>query len=182
MNYHKIDECSISNGIGIRTVLWVSGCTHHCAKCHNPETWDFSSGQLFDTQAKNHLYDCLSKPYVHGITLSGGDPIVDNNLHDVYELIVDIQIRFPNKTIWLYTGYTLHDSDFGEINGLRINAEQDYYWYYIIQHCDIIVDGEYIEELRDLTLPFRGSSNQRIIDVHKSLKQRRIALWGNTNE
>lgn len=182
MNYHKIDLCSISNGIGIRTVLWVSGCSHHCFNCQNPETHDVNSGRPFDDKAQTELFDYLSKPYIDGITFSGGDPLHDNNLRIVYLLIEEIKKHFPNKTIWLYTGYTLSDCDFHGVNGMNCNCNEDFYWYKIIESCDVIVDGEYKDNLRDITLQFRGSSNQRLIDVKKSMQTGHIVLWGDTNE
>lgn len=182
MNYHKIDPCSISNGIGIRTVLWVSGCSHHCFNCQNPETHDVNSGRPFDDKAQTELFDYLSKPYIDGITFSGGDPLYDNNLRCICALIVEIRKIFPNKTIWLYTGYTLSDCDFHGVNGMNCNCNEDVYWYQIIKSCDVIVDGDYKDELRDITLQFRGSSNQRLIDVKKTIKVGHIVLWGDTNE
>ena len=174
MYYHKISKDNIANGLGIRTVLWVSGCSHHCKGCHNPQTWDANSGKIFDNQARATLFENLAKPYVHGITFSGGDPLFHNNLHDIYNLINEIRKKYPNKTIWLYTGYTLSDCDFHYINSMMLNGDEDVWWYNIIQSCDVIVDGEYVEELRDITLPFRGSSNQRIIDVKRSLQESKI--------
>lgn len=169
MNYHKIDKCSISNGIGIRTVLWVSGCDHHCKGCHNPETWDCNSGKPFDESAKAELFENLSKPYIDGITYSGGDPLHWANYSDIISLAKEIRERFPDKTQWLYTGYTFECLT--QYNDSRDN---------IFDYIDVLVDGEYVEEARDITLPFRGSSNQRLIDVDKS-KQVGLSkpiLWG----
>lgn len=188
MNYHKIDPCSISNGIRVRTVLWVSGCSHNCFNCQNPETHDINSGKPFDDKAQTELFDCLSKPYIDGITLSGGDPLMYENLPDVYDIVTNIKNQFPDKTIWLYTGFTLScgvdsngslvgdfaDADTGWDNGLLRNQ--------IIRKCDVIVDGEYKDELRDITLQFRGSSNQRLIDVKKTINAGRIVLWGDASE
>ena len=162
MYYHKIDKCSISNGLGIRTVLWVSGCSHCCRNCHNPQTWIGDSGKLFDDKAKAELFENLSKPYVHGITFSGGDPLYPTNRKEVTHLSNEIHSLFPNKNQWLYTGYTWEEI---VTDSIMRNAIQD---------IDIVVDGEYVEELRDITLPFRGSSNQRIIDVKHSLQENKI--------
>lgn len=172
MNYIQIDKSSISNGPGVRVVLWVSGCTLHCKGCQNQESWDFNAGKLFDKDAKQEIFDILNKPYVHGITISGGHPLEYENLPYVYDLIKDIKTNFPEKDIWLYTGYTLSINNFDTTvdicldNGLLKN--------YILAMCDVVVDGPYIEEQRDITLKFRGSYNQRLIDVQETLKQGKI--------
>lgn len=148
MNYHEIEKCSISNGTGFRTVLYVSGCSLHCKGCFNSETWDENSGKLFDDDAKQELFESLNHPYVKGLTLTGGHPLEPYNLKDVVELMKEIKERFPDKDIWVYTGYTF---------SVVKNKMPD-----VLQYADVIVDGRYIEELRDITLKFRGSSNQRI--------------------
>ena len=172
MNYHKIEKTSVANGTGIRVVLWCSGCRIGCKNCHNPETWDFNSGNMFDIKAKQELFDALNKPYIKGITFSGGHPLEYENLPDVYDLIKEIRTKFPDKDVWLYTGYTLSINDFDTTadicfdNGLLKN--------YILAMCDVVVDGPYIEAQRDITLKFRGSKNQRLIDVKETLKQGKI--------
>ena len=175
VNCMQIDKASISNGTGVRVVLWCTGCTRKCKGCFNPETWDFNAGQYFDKNAKEYLFEQLGKPYIKGITFSGGHPLEYENLPDVYDLIKEIKTKFPNKDIWLYTGYELSISDFDTSvdicwdNGLLRN--------YILSMCDVVVDGPYIEEQRDLTLAFRGSKNQRIIDVKETLRQNQIVLY-----
>lgn len=175
MNYLKIDKTSISNGPGVRVVLWVSGCSIHCKGCQNPESWDMNAGQIFDKVAKNELFEALSKSYINGLTLSGGHPLEYNNLPDVYNLIKECRQRFPQKNIWLYTGYKLSKNDFDTTvdicwdNGLLRN--------YILAMCDVVVDGPYIEEQRDITLKFRGSSNQRLIDAKKTIAAGEIVLF-----
>ena len=164
MNYHKIEKTSIANGPGVRVVLWVSGCSLHCKGCHNPSTWDFSSGKLFDETAKQELFKTLSKPYIQGITFSGGHPLERENQEEVYALCKEIKNKYPTKDIWLYTGYTY---DF--IVGKKALD--------IIALCDVVVDGPYIEEQRDITLPFRGSKNQRLIDVRETIKQNQIVQY-----
>lgn len=172
MNYIKISKCDIANGTGIRVVFWASGCSLHCKGCHNPETWDFNSGKPFDDNAKQKLFDALNKPWVKGITFSGGHPLEYENLPDIYNIVKEVKEKFPNKDVWLYTGYTLSINDFdtsvdiGWDNGLLRN--------YILAMCDVVVDGPYIEEQRDVSLPFRGSKNQRLIDVKKTLEQNKI--------
>ncbi len=174
MNYLGISKCSIADGTGVRVVLWVSGCNIHCDNCHNPESWDFNAGKLFDNSAKEELFNALSKPWVQGLTLSGGHPLEYENLPVVYDIVKEEKEKFPNKDIWLYTGYTLSINDFntsvdiGWDNGLLRN--------YILAMCDTVVDGPYIESLRDISLKFRGSSNQRLIDVRETIKQNQIIL------
>ena len=145
MNYLGIDKASINNGPGVRVVLWVSGCTLHCKGCQNPESWDFCAGKF-----------------------SGGNPIERKNIGCVLSLITEIKERFPNKDIWLYTGLTVDIEDFAQSScDMIINNE-------ILRRCDVVVDGPYIEEQRDITLKFRGSRNQRLIDVKETLKQGKI--------
>lgn len=154
MNYHKIEKTSIANGEGIRVVLWISGCSLQCRGCHNPETWNINSGKPFDENAKNELFEALDKPYIQGITFSGGHPLEDENLLDVYNLLAEIRKRFPEKDVWLYTGYKLEHI-------LNPDTNSDYRKR-IVDMCDVVVDGRYIESLRDITLRFRGSSNQNV--------------------
>lgn len=172
MNYHNITYPDMNNGDGLRVVLWLSGCDHHCKGCQNPQTWNPDSGIKFDEKAFNELFDELSKDYISGLTLSGGDPLHKDNVNEVLHLLHKIRILFPTKTIWLYTGYTWEEIlktyyTIGDINYIR---------YSILYQCDVLVDGEYKEELRDITLPWIGSSNQRVIDVQKSLKFNKIIL------
>lgn len=175
MNYHKIEKTSIANGIGVRVVLWVSGCTLRCKGCQNPNTWSFESGKLFDEEAKKELFDSLNKSYIQGITFSGGHPLEYNNLPEIFNLVKEVRENYPQKDIWLYTGYDLSIRDF--------NTEVDVCWdngllrNYILAMCDVVVDGAYVEELKDITLKWRGSSNQRVIDVKKTLENNAIILY-----
>ncbi|MBQ2397770.1 MAG: anaerobic ribonucleoside-triphosphate reductase activating protein [Bacteroidales bacterium] len=174
MNYQKIEKNSIANGKGIRVVLWISGCSLHCKGCHNPETWDFNSGKPFDMAAEKELYKYLSNPYVQGITFSGGHPLEYENLPVVYKIIQNIKEKYPMKDIWLYTGLTLNADDFviKDTFGKKSLLKNS-----ILANCDVVVDGKYEKELQDLSLPFRGSSNQRIIDVAKTIENRKIVLY-----
>jgi anaerobic ribonucleoside-triphosphate reductase activating protein len=172
MNYLGIDKASISNGPGVRVVLWVSGCSLHCKGCQNPESWDFYAGKLFDETAKQELFSALDKQYVRGITLSGGHPLEYENLPAIYDLTKEIKAKYPNKDIWLYTGYVLSISDFDQ--SVDIGFDNSLLRNYILTMCDVVVDGPYIEEQRDITLAFCGSKNQRIIDVQKSLKTNEV--------
>ena len=165
MNYEKIDKCSVSNGAGVRTVLWVSGCDVHCHNCHNPQTWDFNSGISFtDDTMQEILYD-LSKPYIKGLTLSGGHPLDPHNAPKVLEIVKRVKMVFPNKDIWIYSGYVWE------------NIIKDETLREILKYTDVLIDGAYVDELRDISLAFRGSSNQRIIDVEKSLIENKVILW-----
>ena len=165
MNYEKIDKCSVSNGTGIRTVLWVSGCDIHCRNCQNPQTWDFNSGIPFtDDTMQELLYD-LSKPYIKGCTLSGGHPLDPHNAPEVLKIVKRVKMVFPNKDIWIYSGYEWE------------NIIKDETLREILKYTDVLVDGAYVDELRDISLPFRGSSNQRIIDVKKTLEKNEVVLW-----
>ena len=172
MNYLGIDRTSISNGPGVRTTLWVSGCTCRCDRCQNPESWDFNAGMLFDEEAKRKLFTALDKPYIQGITLSGGHPLENKNVEEVYLLIKEIKEKFPTKDIWLYTGYTWEQ--IFPIVCLDIFNVNNMYRKAVAEMCDVVVDGPYIEEQRDITLKFRGSKNQRLIDVKETLKQGKI--------
>ena len=162
MNYHKIEKTSIANGEGIRVVLWVSGCSLHCKGCHNPETWNPNSGKPFNLEAKNELFEALDKSYIQGITFSGGNPL--DSFPEVFALCKEIKEKFPSKDIWLYSGYT-----YEEINQALMGM--------ILEYVDILVDGKYIKEQRDLRLKWRGSHNQRVIDVQKTLKENKIVLY-----
>ena len=158
MYYHKIEKSSIANGTGIRVVLWCSGCRLHCKGCHNPQTWDLNSGKLFDESAKKEVLQALNHSYIQGITLSGGHPLEPENLNVICDLIKTIRESLPDKDIWLYTGYTKEAID---------NSHSDI-MKKIIYSVDVLVDGPYIEEKRDIChTPFRGSTNQRIIYINK---------------
>ena len=165
MNYEKIDKCSVSNGLGVRTVLWISGCNVHCKNCHNQSTWDFNSGIPFTEETMQEILYDLSKPYIKGLTLSGGHPLDPHNAPKVLEIVKRVKMVFPNKDIWIYSGYVWED------------IIKDETLREILKYTDILVDGAYVDELRDISLAFRGSSNQRIISVKKSLTENKVILW-----
>lgn len=162
MRYHNITKDDMLNGDGLRVVLWVAGCTHACKNCHNPITWDINGGIEFDEEAERELFGALNKPYISGITFSGGDPLHPQNRAEVARLIKKVREKFPQKTIWLYTGYLWE-----EIKG------EEY-----IKLTDVVVDGEFVEELKDEKLHWKGSSNQRVIDVKKTLETGDVVLHG----
>lgn len=168
MNYMQIYKTSISNGLGVRTVLWCAGCNIKCKNCFNPETWDFNAGKMFDDKAKQYLFEQLNKPYIKGLTLSGGHPLAYENLPDVYDVVKEVKEKFSQKDIWLYTGYALTITDFD--TSIDCGFDNAAIRNYILAMCDVVVDGPYIDEQRDVTLAFRGSKNQRIIDVKETLK------------
>lgn len=181
MNYLKIEHEDVCNGTGLRVVLWLSGCSHHCYNCQNPQTWNPNSGIPFDESAKQEIFNELSKDYISGITFSGGDPLHENNLDEVLKLVQEIRISFPEKTIWLYSGYNfdLLNSKYNEYKytSFAANADEWLTRWEIISNVDVLVDGEYIDEQKDLTLKFRGSKNQRVIDVQQTLKQGKVVLY-----
>lgn len=181
MNYLKIDHEDVCNGDGLRVVLWVAGCSHGCSECQNPQTWDPKSGILFDKSALNEIFEELEKPYISGITLSGGDPLYVQNLDTILYLIYNIKKKFPTKTIWLYTGFTFNElmDNYKSYRQTPFEYRDDEWLerWEIIRRCDVLVDGPYIKEQRDITLKWRGSSNQRVIDVQETLKQGRIVLY-----
>lgn len=160
MRYHNITKDDMLNGDGLRVVLWVAGCNHGCKGCQNPITWDPNGGLLFDEEAKQEIFDELRQSYVSGITFSGGDPLHPANVQGVTELAKEIRETFPDKTIWLYTGFLWE-----EITQLEM-----------VKYLDVVVDGEFKIELLDTLLHWKGSSNQRVIDVKKSLQENEVVL------
>ena len=155
MRYHNITKDDMLNGDGLRVVLWLAGCTHCCKECQNPITWDPDGGLPFDDEAKQEIFEQLDKPYIDGITFSGGDPLHSANRLDVRELMKEIKKKYPSKTIWMYTG----------------DSWEDILHYPMMNYVDVLVDGEFKIDLKDTKLLWKGSSNQRVIDVRASLKQ-----------
>lgn len=151
--------------------------TMHCRGCQNPGTWNRYSGNLFDEEAKKELFEALDKPYIQGITFSGGHPLEEYNLNDVYILMKEVKERFPDKDIWLYTGLTF-DNMLGLItSNSEIIDDSLPELLEIVKLCDVIVDGKYVENLKDIRLKWRGSSNQRVIDVQKSIQENKVILY-----
>ncbi|OUQ59916.1 anaerobic ribonucleoside-triphosphate reductase activating protein [Tyzzerella sp. An114] len=163
MKFHNITKDDMLNGEGLRVVLWVSGCTHHCKDCHNPITWDIDSGVDFDENAKAEIFEQLDKDYINGITLSGGDPLHPCNIWDIGNFVEEIKSKYPNKTIWLYTGFLWE-----EVRRLPF-----------MQYIDVLVDGKFILELKNVKYHWAGSTNQRVIDVKKSLDTSEVVLYDN---
>ncbi len=161
MRYHNITKDDMLNGDGLRVVLWVAGCSHCCKDCHNPVTWDPNGGLPFDRAAKEELFTELSKDYIAGITFSGGDPLYSGNRFEIKDLAKEIREKFPDKTIWLYTG----------------SAWEQISHYPIMKYLDVLVDGEFECDKKDSKLLWKGSKNQRVINVQKSLKSDDIVLY-----
>ena len=165
MNYHNIKTDDMLNGDGLRVTCWVSGCNIGCFNCYNPQTWDFNSGIPFTEETMQEILYDLSKPYIKGLTISGGHPLDPHNAPKVLEIVKRVRMVFPNKDIWIYTGYVWEDI-------IKDNTLKE-----ILKRTDVLVDGAYVDELRDISLAFRGSSNQRIIDVKKTLDSNEVILW-----
>ena len=161
MNYHNITKDDMRNGDGLRVVLWVAGCEHLCRGCQNPITWDPKGGIPFTVEAEAEIRKEMEKPYVSGITYSGGDPLHHANVSDVTRLAWYLNRAYPDKTQWLYTGY-----DWDEI---KLKP--------IMQYIDVVVDGEFREDEASIPYHWAGSTNQRVIDVKKSLFENRVVLW-----
>lgn len=220
MNYHDITYPDMNNGDGLRVVLWLSGCSHRCKGCQNPQTWDINSGIPFDELAKEEFFRELDKDYISGLTLTGGDPLYEGNLYDILNLVNEVNKQYnitqhidkfrtrnnnilnqdnneiylslPNKSIWLYSGYKVekvYNNQFilsPSANDIA-NIEPDYIVFNertndklrndIISKCTVMVDGQYMENKRDISLQWRGSSNQRVIDIQQSLKEGEVVLW-----
>lgn len=165
MRYALIRKMDISNGPGIGISLFVQGCHFHCKGCFNSIAWDFNGGKKWDIEAKQKFFELASKPYIKRISILGGEPLATENVEDVYELLMEIKDKFPNKVIWLYTGNNFED------------IVDDHVYRKVLEQCDVIVDGRYVEESKDISLPWCGSTNQRVIDVRATLKQNKIILY-----
>jgi anaerobic ribonucleoside-triphosphate reductase activating protein len=155
------------NGDGLRVVLWLAGCNHHCDQCQNPITWDPNGGLLVDKSVIDEVETELKKDYISGLTLSGGDPLHPSNREDVYDLVRNIKKKFPDKDIWMYTGYTWEDITYNLLGDICLN---------IIKYIDVLVDGQFVNDLKDNNYKWAGSSNQRVIDVQKSISKGEVVL------
>lgn len=167
MKVAKIERNSVSNGPGVRVVVWCQGCSIQCPECHNKGTWDPEGGECITQFDVISIFEELEKPWVRGITFSGGHPLEDYNIEGVIELASNIKEKFPEKDIWLYTGLKLCFNDFSDNTSLAT----------CLRLCDVVVDGPYINELRNISLPYCGSSNQRVIDVKRTLENKEITLY-----
>ena len=165
MNYGEIKKCDIANGPGVRVSLFVSGCRNHCPGCFNKETWDFCYGKPFTTETKDHIMELLKPDYIEGFSLLGGEPFEPENQEELVRLLKEIKENYPKKNIWCYTGYT-----FETLLRNPLQAK-------LLQYVDVLVDGKFKQELRDESLCFRGSKNQRLIDVQASLQAEEVVTY-----
>lgn len=174
MYYGNIKNTDIANGEGVRVSLFVSGCTHHCKNCFNPETWNFSYGKPFTEETENTLLKMIEPNYIKGLTLLGGEPLEPQNQRGLLPFIKKFREKFGNtKTIWCYTGYTL-ESDLLNESRARCEVTDE-----LLSYIDVLVDGEFVEELKNLSLKFRGSSNQRVINLPETLANKQVSLYLN---
>lgn len=171
MNYGEIKKYDIANGEGVRVSLFVSGCTHHCKGCFNPETWNFAYGEPFTGEVQEELLKYLEPEYISGLTLLGGEPFEVENQKALTSFLQEVRDRYPGKDIWCYTGYTL-EKDLLSEGSVRCECTDE-----MLGMIDVLVDGEFIEEKKDISLVFRGSANQRVIALKETLKTNRICLW-----
>ena len=164
MNYAEVKKYDVANGPGIRVSLFVSGCTHHCKGCFNAVTWDFGYGSPYTEKTEDEVIDALSSDYIRGLSILGGEPFEPQNLPSVLPLVKRVREIYPDKTIWCYTGYNFTDDILGRMIDVRPEVRP------FLECIDVIVDGKFVEEKKNLRLKFRGSSNQRIINVKASLE------------
>jgi len=184
IRYAQIRSLDLSNGEGVGVALFVQGCHFYCENCFNPETWDFDGGKEWTEEVKNKFLELANKSYIKRISIIGGEPLAKENLDDVLDLVNEFRLSMPQKSIWLYTGYTfenIFERQFPAANIPYSNRLGEMYTFIkckkIISQCDVLVDGRYIESQRDITLPYRGSKNQRLIDIQQSLQTGEIVLW-----
>lgn len=171
MNYAEIKNCDIANGEGVRVSLFVSGCRRRCKGCFNAVAWEFSYGKPFDETSQNILLEMLAPDYIAGLTLLGGDPFEPENQRALLPFVKRFKARFPHKNLWAFTGYTFLDGTLAE-NEVQTECTRE-----LISMLDVLVDGKFEEALKDIRLKFRGSSNQRVINVQKSLACKKVVLY-----
>lgn len=171
MNYGNIKKCDIADGPGVRVSLFVSGCTNHCKQCFQPETWDFDFGAPFTEETENEIIDLLAPSFIAGLTVLGGEPFEPSNQRALLPFLARVKATYPQKTIWMYSGFTYEEL---VTEGTHAHCEAT---AKILGLADVLVDGRFVEELKDITLLFRGSSNQRIIDLKKTDKEGKIILY-----
>ncbi len=175
MNYAKIKECDVANGPGVRVSVFVSGCNHHCKGCFNQEAWDFNYGKEFNQETIDQVLKDLDHDYIEGLSLLGGEPLEYNNQKGLLPLVRQVKEKFPNKSIWCYTGFDFEKDVMGKMYNTWDETKE------LISDIDVIVDGKFQEEKKNLSLRFRGSENQRLIDVPKSVKENKV-VWANLEE
>ena len=171
MNYSEIKYFDIANGPGVRTSLFVSGCTHHCKGCFNEMAWDFNSGKEYTTDVEGEILSSLSPSFIAGLTILGGEPMEVRNQDGVAGLVKHIKSELPEKSIWLFSGYTFEELLDSANSRCHCECTME-----ILENIDVLVDGKFVLELKDVSLKFRGSSNQRIIDMKKSLAENTVVF------
>lgn len=181
MRYAQIRSMDISNGEGVGVSLFVQGCPFHCKNCFNSDTWDFNGGKEWTEEIKDKFIKLIDRPYIKRVSFLGGECLAEQNLDKILALIKEIRISFPKKNIWLYTGFKWEDIMYSKMpHPPKHTPEEFLHWNQrkeIISLCNVVIDGEYIDEQRDVTLKWRGSSNQRVIDTKKSLERGKIVLY-----
>ena len=170
MNYATIKNNDIANGPGVRVSLFVSGCTHHCPGCFNEEAWDFDFGVPYTQETIDNILEMLKPAHIKGLTLLGGEPFEPQNQPEILKLLHQVNTLYPEKSVWAYSGYLFEDILSGRLGPKEITQEY-------LQYLDVLVDGPFLIAKKDLSLRFRGSSNQRLIDVKESLKKGNVVLW-----
>ncbi len=170
MNYATIKPMDVANGPGIRVSLFVSGCEHYCENCFNAEAWDFAYGDVYTPQVEEKILDAMNSPYCKGLSLLGGEPFHPRNQEGLISLVRRTKGRYPDKSIWCYTGYLLEDILAGQVGNLETATA-------LLQNIDVLVDGKFVEELKNLSLRFRGSENQRLLDIPQTLATGEAVLW-----
>lgn len=171
MNYATIKKCDVANGPGVRVSLFVSGCSHHCKGCFNREAWDYNYGNAFTDKEENEVMEALKPDYIKGLSLLGGEPLDLKNQEGLLPIVKKAKELYPDKPIWCYTGYLFDKQVIGEMSKNNETTNE------LLKYIDYVVDGQFVEGLKDPKLQFRGSSNQRIIDVKKTLENHEVVLW-----
>ena len=172
MHYGELKKCDIANGIGVRVTLFVSGCTNHCPDCFQPQTWDFDYGKPFTDETKEEIFAELDKPFINGLTVLGGEPFEPRNQRELLPLLREVREKYPDKTIWCFTGFRLDDELLRDGSYPRCEATDE-----MLACIDVLVDGRFMKELKDISLQFRGSRNQRVIDMNRTRETGTVCIW-----
>lgn len=172
MHYGELKKCDIANGIGVRVTLFVSGCTNHCPDCFQPQTWDFDYGRAFTDETKAEIFAELDKPFVNGLTVLGGEPFEPRNQRELLPLLREVREKYPDKTIWCFTGFRLEDELLRSDSYPRCEVTDE-----LLACINVLVDGRFVKELKDISLQFRGSRNQRVIDMDRTREAGEITIW-----
>lgn len=172
MHYGELKKCDIANGIGVRVTLFVSGCTNHCPDCFQPQTWDFDYGKSFTDETKEEIFAELDKPFINGLTVLGGEPFEPRNQRELLPLLREVREKYPDKNIWCFTGFRLDDELLRDGSYPRCEATDG-----MLACINVLVDGRFVKELKDISLQFRGSRNQRVIDMDRTRETGQVTIW-----